>query len=58
MLSPVLTAPVSAVPALFGTVQQRLGGFDGTERAGTRSDARKQGQNSADGCGDQDRALA
>ena len=31
------------------------GGFDGIERAGTRSDSRKQGQNSADGCGE-DRA--
>ena len=31
------------------------GGFDGTERAGTRSDGRKQGRNSADGCGE-DRA--
>ena len=26
------------------------GGFDGTERAGTRSDGRKQGRNSADRC--------
>ena len=32
------------------------GGFDGTERAGTRSDGRKQGRNSADRCGE-DRAL-
>ena len=32
------------------------GGFDGTERAGTRSDSRKQGRNSADGCGE-DRAC-
>ena len=32
------------------------GGFDGTERAGTRSDGRKQGRNSADGCGE-DRAF-
>ena len=31
------------------------GGFDGTERAGTRSGGRKQGRNSADGCGE-DRA--
>ena len=31
-------------------------GFDGTERAGTRSDGRKQGRNSADGCGE-DRAI-
>ena len=31
------------------------GGFDGTERAGTRSDGHKQGRNSADGCGE-DRA--
>ena len=31
------------------------GGFDGTGRAGTRSDGRKQGRNSADGCGE-DRA--
>ena len=68
---PVLTAPVSAVPALFATVRARLGparfvpskpppgapegGFDGTKRAGTRSAGRKQGRNSADGCGE-DRA--
>ena len=32
------------------------GGFDGPERAGTRLDGRKQGRNSADGCGG-DRAL-
>ena len=62
----ILTAPVSAVPALFATVRARLGpfrpvksaaggGFDGTERTGTRSDGRKQGRNSADGCGE-DRA--
>ena len=31
------------------------GGFDGTERAGTRSDGCKHGRNSADGC-DEDRA--
>ena len=31
------------------------GGFHGTERAGTRSDGRKQGRNGADGCGE-DRA--
>ena len=31
------------------------GGFDGTEWAGTRSDGRKQGRNSVDGCGE-DRA--
>ena len=28
------------------------GGFDWTERAGTRSDGRKQGRHSADGCGE------
>ena len=28
-------------------------GFDGTERAGTRSDGRKQGRNSADGCSEE-----
>ena len=33
------------------------GSFDGTERAGPRSDGRTQGQNSADGCGE-DRASA
>ena len=33
------------------------GGFDGTKRAGTRSDSRKQGRNSADGCGE-DRTSA
>ena len=32
------------------------GGFDVTERTGTRSDDREQGRNSADGCGE-DRAL-
>ena len=32
------------------------GGFDGTERTGTRSDGHKQGRNSANGCGE-DRAL-
>ena len=31
------------------------GGFDGTERAGTRSDGRKHGRSSSDGCGE-DRA--
>ena len=50
----VLTAPVSAVQAMFATVRARRGpfcpfktassaaggGFDGTERAGTRSDGR------------------
>ena len=55
--------------ALFPTVRARpgpfrpaktassgaRGDFDGTERAGTRSDGRKQGRNSADGC-DEDRA--
>ena len=30
--------------------------FDETERVGTRSDGRKQGRSSADGC-DEDRAL-
>ena len=58
------TAPVNAVPALFATDRARPGpppgaaggGFDGTERAGTRSDGREQGGNSADGCGE-DRAL-
>ena len=37
-------------------LQRRWGGFDGTERAGMRSDGRKQGRNSADGCGE-DRNL-
>ena len=65
--TPVLTAPVSAVPALFATVRAHPGPFpvktasrrraaggrfDGTERAGTRSDGLKQGRNSADGCGE------
>ena len=68
---PLLTAPVSAVFGLFPTVRARPGplrlskppsgaaggGFDGTERAGTRSDGRKQGRNSADGCGE-DRASS
>ena len=69
-VSPVLTAPVSAVPALLVTVlaspcpfrpvktapSSAGGGFDRTERAGTRSNVRKQGRNSADEC-DEDRAL-
>ena len=69
MSSPVLTAPVSAVPALFATVQARPGtfrsvktatsaagcGFDETERAAARSDGRKQVRNGSDGCGE-DRA--
>ena len=49
-ISPVLTAPVSAAPALFATIRARPegleppgGGFDGTERAGTRSNGHKQG---------------
>ena len=57
--SPVLTAPVSAVPALCATVRARPGPFctvktasngvfDGTELAGTRS----VGRNSADGRGE------
>ena len=68
--SPVLTAPVSAVSAVIATVERvparsvpskpppaaSGGGLDGTERLGTRSDGRKQGRNSADGCGE-DRAL-
>ena len=54
-LSPVLTAPVSTVLALFA-LGAAGGGFDGTERAGMRSDGGKQGRNSADGC-DEDRAL-
>ena len=69
--SPVLTAPVSAAPALFATVRarpgpfrpvktasrrRRAGGdFDGTERAGTRSVGRKKGRHSAGECGE-DRA--
>ena len=74
VLSPVLTAPVNAIPTLFATVRARLGrfrpvktassgapaatggGFDGTEPAGTRSNGRKQGRNSADRCGE-DRVL-
>ena len=59
-LHPVLTAPASAVPALFVTVRARPGpfhpvktassgasppggGFDGAERAGTRSDGHRAG---------------
>ena len=63
---PVLTAPVSAVQARCATVRARPGPFsfvktapaapgggcDGTEQAGTRSDGRTQGRNSADGCGE------
>ena len=59
----VLTAPVSAVPALFATVRARPGpirpvktalsgaldGFDGTDRARTRLDGHKQSRNGADG---------
>ena len=64
MLSPVFTAPVSAVPALFAAVRARPGpfrpagagdGFNETDRARTRSDGRKHCRNSADGCGE-DRA--
>ena len=47
--------PSERVPARSDPSKPPLGalgvGFDGTERAGTRSDGRKQGQNSADGCG-------
>ena len=70
-LRPALTAPVSAVPALFATARARSGPLrpvktapqpalevilDGTERAGTRPDGREQGRNIADGCGE-DRVL-
>ena len=54
---------VSAISVLIATVRARPapdvagGGFAGTERAGTRSDGRKQGRNSADGCGE-DRPLS
>ena len=45
--------------ALFRPVWRRPsvagGGFDGTERTGTRSEGREQGRDSADGCGE-DRA--
>ena len=67
VLRPVLIAPVSAIPALLATVRRRPGpfcaiktassaagsGFHMTEWAGTRSDGRKQGRNSADGCGEE-----
>ena len=49
----LLPAPLEAVAA--GASKAAGGGFDGTERAGTRSDGRKQGRSSADGCGE-DRA--
>ena len=46
---PARSVPSKPPPAAAG------GGFDGTERATTRSDGRKQGRNSTDGCGE-DRA--
>ena len=58
-VSAVLTAPDSAVPARQNLQRRQAppgGGFDGTERVGAPSDGRKQGRNSADGCGE-DRAL-
>ena len=64
-MHPVLTAPVSAVPALFATVRVHpdpfrpvktvssgASRFDGTKRAEMRSDRRQQGRNSSDGCGE------
>ena len=50
-LSPVLTAPVSAVPALFATVRARTGPFRPVKTASSGTC-----RNSADGCGE-DRAL-
>ena len=51
--------PSERVPARFVTSKPPPGapggGFDGTERAETLSDGRKQDRNSADGCGE-DRA--
>ena len=49
------TSASRPVPSRQNRIQRRGGGFDGTERAGTRPDGRKQGRNSADGCG-KDRA--
>ena len=56
---PVCDRPSASQPSPFRPVKTASitdgGGFDGTERAGTRSDGRKQSRNSADGCGE-DRA--
>ena len=52
---PVCDRP-SASRSVTLAVRAPGGGFDGTERAETRSDGRKQGWNSADGCGE-DRVL-
>ena len=54
-LQPSERVPARSVPSKRPPVAPG-GGFDGTERAGTRSDGRTQGRNSADGCGE-DRAL-
>ena len=51
-LRPSERVPVRSVPS-----KPPPDALDGTERAGTRSDGRKQGRNSADGCGE-DRAQA
>ena len=47
----VSTRSVPSKPPPAAPVAAR-GGFDGTERAGTRSDGRNQGRSSADGCGE------
>ena len=55
---PVCDRPSASrpVPSRQNRLQAAAGGgFDGTERAGTRSADRKQGRHSADGCGE-DRA--
>ena len=54
------SGPVCDRPSAFRPVKTAFKApgvsFDGTERAGMRSDGRKQDRNSADGCGE-DRAL-
>ena len=44
--------PVGGRPSASRRAAALRGGFDGTERAGTRSDGRKRGRNSAGGCGE------
>ena len=50
-LRPSERVSVRSVPSKPPPAAPRCG-FDGTEQAGTRSDGRKQGRNSADGCGE------
>ena len=51
-LRPSQRVPARPVPSKPPPAARRRtgGGFDGTERAGTRSDGLKQGRDSADGC--------